>query len=163
MGTIARFFIIRLSNRLPDIGSCTLFDRHRQTPTDTTHSCRKESFENKSSVWVFGSDSKPPELSVLEKVREKIPRSRILLHYDNISLQTANKTMSFLTSEKVKLVTHPAFNPDLAPWDFFIFLKNHRFDERFDIHSAIRGRDSSQPARAKHPLRPMILMFSKMV
>ncbi|GBP39784.1 Histone-lysine N-methyltransferase SETMAR [Eumeta japonica] len=59
----------------------------------------------------------------LKKVREKRPKTRILLHYDYTSPHTANKTMSFLTSEKVKLVTHPAFSPDLTPCDFFIFSK----------------------------------------
>ncbi|GBP66157.1 Histone-lysine N-methyltransferase SETMAR [Eumeta japonica] len=60
---------------------------------------------------------------ILEKVREKRTRNLILLHHDNASPQSANKTMSFLTSEKVKLVTHPAFSPDLAPRDFFILTK----------------------------------------
>ncbi|GBP42201.1 Histone-lysine N-methyltransferase SETMAR [Eumeta japonica] len=60
---------------------------------------------------------------MLEKVREKRPRNLILLHHDNASLHTANKTMSFLTSEEVKLVIHPAFSPDLASCDFFIFTK----------------------------------------
>ncbi|GBP65272.1 hypothetical protein EVAR_37120_1 [Eumeta japonica] len=58
--------------------------------------------------------------SVLKKVREKRPRCRILLHRDNASPHTANK-MSFLTSEKVKPVTHPAFSQDVAPCNFFIF------------------------------------------
>ncbi|GBP59381.1 Acetylcholine receptor subunit alpha-type acr-16 [Eumeta japonica] len=63
--------------------------------------------------------------SVLEKVRKKRQRGRILLHNDNASPHTANKTMSFLTSEKVMLVTHPALSPDLAPCDFiFPKIKN---------------------------------------
>ncbi|GBP05932.1 Histone-lysine N-methyltransferase SETMAR [Eumeta japonica] len=61
--------------------------------------------------------------SVLEKVRKKRARNRILLHRDNASPYTESKTMSFLTSEKVRLVTHSAFSPDLAPCHFFIFPK----------------------------------------
>ncbi|GBP11070.1 Cytochrome b-c1 complex subunit 7 [Eumeta japonica] len=38
--------------------------------------------------------------NVLEKVREKRPRIRVLLHYDNASPHTANKTISFLTFER---------------------------------------------------------------
>ncbi|GBP90560.1 hypothetical protein EVAR_64284_1 [Eumeta japonica] len=53
--------------------------------------------------------------SILEKVREKQPRIRMLSHHHDASPHTANKTIPFSTSEKVKLVTHPAFNPDLAP------------------------------------------------
>ncbi|GBP15201.1 hypothetical protein EVAR_92208_1 [Eumeta japonica] len=66
-------------------------------------------------------------LSILEKVREKRPRIRILLYRDNASPHIANKMMSFLTSEKIKLVTHPAFNRDLAPCDFFIIPKIWEF------------------------------------
>lgn len=45
------------------------------------------------------------------------------MHHDNASAQTANKTKTFLASEKVELVTHPAHSPDLAPCDFFVFPK----------------------------------------
>ncbi|GBP13995.1 hypothetical protein EVAR_102687_1 [Eumeta japonica] len=41
----------------------------------------------------------------------------------NTSSHTAIKTMSFLSSEKVKLVTHPTFSSDLAPCDFLLFSK----------------------------------------
>ncbi|GBP48473.1 hypothetical protein EVAR_16142_1 [Eumeta japonica] len=45
-------------------------------------------------------------LSLLEKVREKRSRSRILLLHDNVSPHTSNKTMSFFTSENAKFVTY---------------------------------------------------------
>ncbi|GBP13759.1 hypothetical protein EVAR_7990_1 [Eumeta japonica] len=93
----------------------------------------------------------------LRKVKEKRPK--ILLHYDNASLHTAKKAISFLTSEKVKFVNLLAFSPDLELY----VPKNQRFDERFDIYGARKGRDSFQPARAKHALRAMVLVFSKMV
>ncbi|XP_026760939.1 histone-lysine N-methyltransferase SETMAR-like [Galleria mellonella] len=60
---------------------------------------------------------------VLEKVRERRPKSRILLHHDNASSHTANKTKSFLASEKVQLVTHPAYSPNLVSCDFCFFPK----------------------------------------
>ncbi|GBP35631.1 hypothetical protein EVAR_33834_1 [Eumeta japonica] len=68
-------------------------------------------------------------LSVLEKVTEKRPRNRILCDAWCNSTMTMFRRkprirrIHFLTSEKVKLVTHPAFNPDLAPCDFIIFPK----------------------------------------
>lgn len=77
--------------------------------------------------------------SVFEKVREKRPRSRILLHHDNASAHTANKTKSFLASEKVELVNHPAHSPDLAPCDFFIFPK---------IKDLMRGLSFTGPEEA---------------
>ncbi|GBP48480.1 hypothetical protein EVAR_16149_1 [Eumeta japonica] len=44
--------------------------------------------------------------SRLENVREKRPRSDILLLHDYVSPHTVNKTVSFFTSENAKLVTY---------------------------------------------------------
>lgn len=77
--------------------------------------------------------------SVFEKVREKRPRGRILLHQDNASAHTAKQTMSFLDSEEVELVTHPPYSPDLAPCDFFIFPK---------IKDLMRGKTFAEPEEA---------------
>ncbi|GBP52080.1 hypothetical protein EVAR_41983_1 [Eumeta japonica] len=74
----------------------------------------------------------------LEKVKEKQPRIRILLHNDNASPHTAIKMISFLTSEKVKLVNHPAFTRDLARCDFIIFPK---------IKDLMRGLKFSGPEK----------------
>lgn len=115
--------------------------------------------ENKSYQRVFEGDSRPKKLKqvrslgkkttpwmvhhlsiclprVLEKVRERKPRSRILLHH-----HTANKTKSFLASERMELVlnlTHLAHSSDLVTLWFFSFPKNQRYDERYDI----RGQKS---------------------
>ncbi|GBP49264.1 hypothetical protein EVAR_102207_1 [Eumeta japonica] len=78
-----------------------------------------------SSVWVFEATANQQNsgrrVAFLEKVREKLPRNQVLLHHDNASSHTVNKTMSFLTTEI--LVTHPAFSADLLPCDIFIFPK----------------------------------------
>ncbi|GBP20106.1 hypothetical protein EVAR_13878_1 [Eumeta japonica] len=73
------------------------------------------------------------------KVREKQPRSRIPLHQGNASPCTASKTMSFSTSKKVKLVTRPSFDADLAPCDFFIYPK---------IKDLMRGLSFTGPEEA---------------
>lgn len=60
---------------------------------------------------------------VLEKVREKRPRSRILLHHDNASSHTARQTIDYLATSDVELLGHPPYSPDLAPCDFYLFRK----------------------------------------
>jgi histone-lysine N-methyltransferase SETMAR len=61
---------------------------------------------------------------VFEKIIEKRPKTGIrglLFHHDNASAHTANRTLDFLETNKVRLLTHPPYSPDLAPCDFFLF------------------------------------------
>ncbi|KAI8421508.1 hypothetical protein MSG28_009551 [Choristoneura fumiferana] len=60
---------------------------------------------------------------VLEKVREKRPRSRILLYHDNASSHTARRTIDYLVTSDVELLGHLPYSPDLAPCDFYLFPK----------------------------------------
>ncbi|XP_073953007.1 histone-lysine N-methyltransferase SETMAR-like [Choristoneura fumiferana] len=60
---------------------------------------------------------------VLKKVREKRPRSRILLHHDNASSHTARRTIDYLVTSDVELLGHPPHSPDLALCDFYLFPK----------------------------------------
>ena len=48
--------------------------------------------------------------------------------------------MSFLASEKVKVLNHPTYSPDLCPCDFFLFpslKKNAFYTSRSSLGSAI--------------------------
>ncbi|XP_052751237.1 alpha-2B adrenergic receptor [Galleria mellonella] len=60
---------------------------------------------------------------VLEKVREKRPPSRILLHQDNASSHTARQTIDYLATSDVELLGHPTYSHNLAPCDFYLFRK----------------------------------------
>ena len=73
---------------------------------------------------------------VFSKIQEKRPRTGlrgILLHHDNATSHTANATIAFLEKTPVKLMTHPAYSPDLAPCDIFLFpnVKNRMRGRRF--------------------------------
>ena len=64
--------------------------------------------------------------SVLNKVKEfynkKRPRkgwSGVHLLHDNASSHKCEVVKSFLASEKVKVLNHPPYSPDLIPCDFF--------------------------------------------
>lgn len=75
----------------------------------------------------------PKVFAELQKERPKAGLRRILLHHDNATAHTASKTLDFLHESEVQLVTHPAYSPDLAPCDFFLFpeLKKHLRGTRY--------------------------------
>ncbi|CAH2010623.1 unnamed protein product [Acanthoscelides obtectus] len=60
---------------------------------------------------------------VITELRKINPETRIILHQDNASLHTAQRTRQYLTDEKVELLDHPPYSPDLSPNDFFTFPK----------------------------------------
>ena len=66
--------------------------------------------------------------SVLKKVKEfynkKRPSkgwSRVHLLHDNASSHKCEVVKSFLASEKVKVLNHPPYSPNLSSCDFFLF------------------------------------------
>ncbi|CAH1964695.1 unnamed protein product [Acanthoscelides obtectus] len=60
---------------------------------------------------------------VITELRKINPEERIILHQDNASSHTAQKTRQYLTEENVKLLDHPPYSPDVSPNDFFTFPK----------------------------------------
>jgi len=81
---------------------------------------------------------------VLRRLREKVRRHRPqlwreqtwLLHHDKAPSHTAVLTHQFLAKNKIALIPHPPYSPDLGPCDFFLFpkmklkLKGRRIDTR---------------------------------
>lgn len=62
--------------------------------------------------------------SVLENWRKRRPKTgtrSLLWHHDNASPHKAAATVAALTENKVKILPHPPYSPDLAPCDFFLF------------------------------------------
>ena len=67
---------------------------------------------------------------VLKKVKEFYNKKRpskgwsgVHLLHDNASSHKREVVESFLASEKVKVLNHPPYLPDLSPCDFFLFPK----------------------------------------
>ncbi|PNF23144.1 hypothetical protein B7P43_G06679 [Cryptotermes secundus] len=69
-----------------------------------------------------------------ELIREKWRTNGWVLQYDNARPHTAYIVQEFLANNKMAVVPHPPYSPDLAPCDFFLFpkmkikLKGRRFD-----------------------------------
>ena len=63
------------------------------------------------------------------------------LHHDNAPAHTALSVREFLATKQITVLGHPAYSPDLAPNDFFLFLKikeilkGRNFDDIADIGS----------------------------
>ena len=68
---------------------------------------------------------------VLRRLRERVRRLRPqlwreqtwLLHHDNAPSHTAVITDKFLAKNKIAVIPHPPYSPDLSPCDIFLFLK----------------------------------------
>jgi len=88
-------------------------------------------------------------LEVLERLRAKLRRKRPelfannsrTLHHDNAPAHTALSVKQFLATKQTTVLEHPAYSPDLASIDFFLFLnikeilKGRHFDETDDIRN----------------------------
>ena len=88
--------------------------------------------------------------SVLKKVKEIYNKKRsskgwsgVHFLHDNSSSHKCEIVKSFLASEKVKVLDHPPYSPDLSPCDFFLFprlkkmLSGNKSTSRSSLGSAI--------------------------
>ena len=88
--------------------------------------------------------------SVLTKVKEFYNKKRpskgwsgVQLLHDNASSRKCEVVKSFLASEKVKVLYHPPYSPDLSSCDFFLFpklkkmLSGNKYTSRSSLGSTI--------------------------
>jgi transposase len=96
----------------------------------------------------------------LKRLREYVPCKRpqnwqkqLIIHHDNAPTHRSFKVSQFLAKNSMTVVPHPPYSPDLAPCDFFLFLKlklrikGPRFDTIEEI------REESQRALDTIPKR----------
>ena len=149
-----------------------LFEPQRRTDNkqwkrkDQKHPCiAKRTISSKKMYAIFFNSSGPfvqvPCLSghtvtgqfyknsVLKKVKEFYNKKRpskgwsgVHLLHDNASSHKCEVVKSFLASEKVKVLNHPPYSPDLSPCDFFLFprlkmLSGNKYMFRSSFGSAI--------------------------
>ncbi|CAH2005340.1 unnamed protein product [Acanthoscelides obtectus] len=125
--------------------------------------CYEPENKRQSAVWVFQGEEKPTKVirsrtghiatiplneqrtvtadwytticlpKVITELRKINPEKRIILHQDNASSHTAQKTRQYLTEENVELLDHFPYSPRLSPKDFFTFpkIKNRLRGQRF--------------------------------
>jgi len=92
-------------------------------------------------------------LEVLERLREKVRQKRPelfannswILHHDNVPAHMALSVREFLATKQITVLEHPAYSPDLAPSDFYLFpkikeiLKGRHFYDIDDIRNNTTG------------------------
>jgi [histone H3]-lysine36 N-dimethyltransferase SETMAR len=88
---------------------------------------------------------------VITKLRQNNPQRRVILHQDNASAHTAQKTIEFLELQNIELLNHPPYSPDLSPNDFFTFPK---------IKNSMRGQRFQSPQEAIDAFKTAILQVS---
>lgn len=84
---------------------------------------------------------------VIGRLRIINRRRQIILHHDNASSHTSAETMEYLSSQNVELMGHPAYSPDLAPNDFFLFPH---------IKQKLRGQRFSTPEEAVNAFKMLV-------
>ncbi|CAH1960666.1 unnamed protein product [Acanthoscelides obtectus] len=85
---------------------------------------------------------------VITELRKINPERSIILHQDNASSHTAQKTRQYLTEENVELLDHPPYRPDLSPNDFFTIPK---------IKNRLRGQRFQSPEEAVDAFKNAVL------
>ena len=84
-------------------------------------------------------------VKVLKRLRDAVRRKRprfwsssvCILHHDNAPAHSSNLVQQFLAKHKIVQLRQPPYSPDIAPWDFWMFLKlkmalkGKQFDRRF--------------------------------
>lgn len=88
---------------------------------------------------------------VFNKLRETNSKQRIILHHDNASSHTSHQTSEYLSTQKIEMMGHPPYSPDLAPNDFFLFPK---------IKDKLRGQRFSSPEDAVEEFKNHVLELS---
>jgi transposase len=85
---------------------------------------------------------------VFSKFMEKRGRTTVrdvMLHHDNAAPHKAGIVTEYLKKERVKLLPHPPYSPDLAPCDFYLFpkikqeLSGRSFDSIENLSRAIQA------------------------
>ena len=99
-----------------------------------------------TTKWMWRKCTAVYYTSLLAKLRKHISNKRALLHrtarrlhHDNAQPHVANHVMQFLVKFNITSVSHPPYNPDLAPCDFFLFssLKAKLRGIRFETCEAV--------------------------
>ncbi len=89
-------------------------------------------------------------VDILSRLRHAISRKHghkylkeFTLHMDNASPHTSEDTRKFLMLSRTKVMEHPAYSPDLAPSDYWLYprlkrpLRGHKFNSLQELEAAV--------------------------
>jgi histone-lysine N-methyltransferase SETMAR len=81
-----------------------------------------------------------------QRLKAKKQKQKFVMHMDNAPIHKSAKTQHHIQDKGLVTAPHPAYSPDLAPSDFFLFgrLKTHpgslRFETPDEIETWISGK-----------------------
>ncbi|UYV63735.1 hypothetical protein LAZ67_2005461 [Cordylochernes scorpioides] len=125
--------------------SCVAF--HHDCTVEVTSS---RQFEYKLYCDILVNKLKP---DIRNKRRGKLSKGVLFLH-DNARPHTSCKTVSIIIKLGFEVLEHPAYSPDLAPSDYFLFglpkkeLKGKRFDSDEDVQRVVQDFFHTLPKSA---------------
>ena len=62
-------------------------------------------------------------LKIIQKKRLEMASNKCFLHWNNVLVHTACNVKAFLEDRDINLLEHPPYSPDMAPADYFLFLR----------------------------------------
>ena len=80
----------------------------------------------------------------------------VMLYHDNAAPHSSKTVTKYLKQERVNILPHPPYSPDLAPCDFFLFpkikkeLKNKKYNKVENFARAVQAITSSIPKEEYH-------------
>ena len=79
-------------------------------------------------------------LPAIKRKRPQLMRSWILLHYDNVPSHSSQVVLDTIKELDIEILPHPAYSPDLAICDFWLFpnLKNKLRGEKYESGEELR-------------------------
>ncbi|GFS21681.1 transposase [Elysia marginata] len=89
--------------------------------------------------------------SAINEQRPKVSTSRTLLLHDNAGPRKARATTQSLRELGIQVLAHPAYSPDLASCDFWLFpiprgrLPGRKFDRIQDLAKAVNSEPRAIP------------------
>ena len=90
--------------------------------------------------------------------------SGVHLLHDNASSHKCEVVKSFLASEKVNVLNHPPYSPDLCPCDFFLFprLKKMLSGNKYTSRSSLKAWQRYLSVPPKDTKRRLFICFSRL-
>ena len=87
----------------------------------------------------------PQVVSELNDRRPITGTSRIMILHDNASAHKTAAVNQYLSENRISTLPHPAYSPDLAPYDFWLFpklkelLAGNKYTRVQDLSKAVNG------------------------
>src|SRR6185369_15571276 len=76
----------------------------------------------------------------------------VVLHHDNAVPHSMKTVTKYLKQERVNILPHPPYSPDLEPCDFFLFpkIKNKKYNKVETLAWVVQAIASSIPKEGYH-------------